>query len=194
MADLSFSQSADPVEVFDSTSGNKLIPNADGSINAQDHAGYKADAKQFYWCSYAFNLASSGEKMAMYFRNPSGSGKTIRIVDLTLSLSNTVGSMAIVRLYVNPTVTANGTAQSANPGYVGGSQAAAVALVTSAPTVTANGTLYGAEHVAGGTSGCTNTVDIAECILLAANNSLLITGDPDGTNRNLLITITWVEV
>lgn len=34
MADLTFPQSADPVELFDSTSGNKLVPRSDGGVDA----------------------------------------------------------------------------------------------------------------------------------------------------------------
>jgi hypothetical protein len=194
MADVSLNES-DEVTIADSAGVNKLTVNTDGSINAQDHAAYKAEAKQFYWCSFAFNLASTGEKTALYFRNPSASGKVVKIVDLTIGLTNTVGSMAIVRMYANPTTSANGTALTALPGYIGGSQAASVALLSSGPTVSANGSLYLAEHVSGGTNGTgTREVDLAECILLAAGNSLLLTGDPDGTNRNLLVTITWVEI
>jgi|WetSurMetagenome_2_1015567.scaffolds.fasta_scaffold762332_1 hypothetical protein len=194
MADLSFAQGAEPVILVNEVSGNQATVNSDGSLNIQNNPSFKADLKQLYWCSYAFNLANSGEKMAMYFRNPSGSGKTIKIVDITLGLTNTVSAAAIARIYANPTVSANGTAQSALPAYIGGSQAAAVGLVTSGPTVSVNGSLYLAEQVVSSSLGFSVTVDFDECLILAANNSLLITGDPDGTNRNMLLTITWIEV
>jgi hypothetical protein len=193
VADISLNES-DEVTIADAAGINKLIVNSDGSLNVQNNPSFKADLKQLYWCSYAFNLANSGEKMAMYFRNPSGSGKTIKIIDITLGLTNTVSAAAIARLYANPTVSANGSAQSALPAYIGGSQAAAVGLVTSGPTVSVNGSLYLAEQVVSSSLGFSATVDFDECLILAPNNSLLITGDPDGTNRNMMITITWIEV
>lgn len=184
----------DGLWIQDWTTGDNLKVNTDGSLNTQSFGSYKSELKQVYWCSYVFNLANTGEKMVLYLRNPSGSGKVLRLLDVTLTLTNTVNSLAIVRFYMNPTATANGTAQTAQPGYVGGSQPAAVGLITSAPTITANGSLYLTEYVSGGTTGYSNTVDLDTCIILAANNSLLITGDPDGTNRSLSITLTWVEV
>lgn len=180
--------------IQDWDTGSNLKVNSDGSLNSQDHAGYKAAADQFYWVSYEYNLANAGEKMALLLRNPSGSGKAVRLVDLTISLTNTVGSMAIIKVYANPTVTANGTSQTTRPGHVGASQSSSVALVTSGPTVSSNGALYTVEHVAGGTAGYSNTVDFTECLILEPNNSILITGNPDGTNRNLALALTWVEI
>jgi hypothetical protein len=193
MADLSVNET-DEVTIAGPDGVNKLVVNTDGSINVEAHAENAALQKTLYIASFDFTLTSSGEKMVLYFRNPNASGKIIKLVDATFGLTNTVSSEAIVRIYANPTVTANGTAVTVSPAYIGGSQAASVALLTTAPTVTANGTQYFAAQTSGGANNNGFHYEFDQALILAANNSLLFTGNPDGTNRGLMVTLSWTEI
>jgi hypothetical protein len=193
MSDISLTESSE-VTIASADGVNKLIVNSDGSINVESATEYAAISKKLYVASFDFTLTSSGEKMVLYFRNPNASGKTITLVDATFGLTNTVSSEAIIRMYVNPTVTVNGTAVTVSPAYVGGSQAASVSLLTTAPTVTANGTQYFAAQTSGGANSNGSHYEFDQAPILAANNSLLFTGNPDGTNRGLMITLRWMEI
>lgn len=194
MADLPSDETIEVI-VRDSLDSNKeLMINSDGSINVLDTSSSLADQKKVYMASYAYNLASSGEKLALYLNNPTGSGKVLKLIDMTVGLTNTVGSMAVIRAYYNPTITANGTAKTISPGYIGGGQAASSMTLFSGASASANGTLFWQFQLTGGTNGG-NSIhqDFDQSVILAENNKLLITGDPDGTNRNLIITLRWVE-
>lgn len=194
MADINRKGDID-VRVVGGTNQYAVEPNMDGSINTVDLSSSLADQKKVYTISFDYNLASTGEKLALYINNPTGSGKVLKLIDLTIGLTNTVGSMAIIRLYANPTITANGTAVAIQPSYVGASQPASAMLAYSGPTASANGSQYFSVQINGGTNGGqTLHFDFDQSLLIAENNRLLLTGNPDGTNRNTLITVRWAEV
>lgn len=183
------------VVVEDGPNGYDLKVNSDGSINVNTSSSSLSLNKQVYSASFDYNLANTGEKLALYLNNPSGSTKIVKLIDLTIGLTNTVSSQAIFRMYVNPTITANGTAVTISPAYIGASQPTATALVYSGPSASANGTQYWAWQINGGPSGGqTMHVDFDGDVLLAANNRILITGNPDGVNRNAIFTLRWAEV
>lgn len=124
------------------------------------------------------------------FRNPSGSGKTVRLIRLTLSNFHTVTSFIRVRAYAAPTVTSDGTGLTEACTHIG--QAAGVAVTFSSPTVSANGTRLAQWEVVAFNQALTIPLDLL--ILLDANTQLLITGQADGTNRILAGSLLWAEV
>lgn len=83
-------------------------------------------------------VTNNTETPFAYVTNPSASGKTLKIYLISFGAPST-GSV-VYRTYVNPTVTANGTALTIIGGRVTG-QNASVASAFKSPTVSANGTL-----------------------------------------------------
>jgi len=220
MADLTFSQGAAPSEIFDSVTGNKLVPNSDGSASVRQldsagasitngqktmanstpvvlasdqssisvSSGLPTFLNQTFGYAAGINQVTGGADNPLYLiRNPNGSGKTLyfRFLAYGIGVANVSG---IVKAWKNPTVTANGTAQTI-VSFGGGTT---VILLNSIPTVTSNGTL-----LTNGVSGQNATSILLEVnseIAIAPNNSVLITGQPLSNNRQAEISLRWLEV
>lgn len=220
MADLTFAQGAGPVELFDSVTGNKLVPNTDGSASvrqldssgnaitngqktmanstpvviASDQSSVPVSVGLPTFLTSTFGYAASinqptagTDNPLYYIRNPNGSGKTLylRFIAYGIAVANVSG---VVKVWKNPTVSANGTAQTV-VSFGGGTT---VVLLTSVPTVTSNGTQL-TDAVTGQNSNST-TLDINFEILIAPNNSVLITGNPLSNNRQAEISLRWIEL
>lgn len=117
-------------------------------------------------------LTGTTETPLALFRNPNGSGKIVRFQKIYFG--PTLGNnYCEYKLYINPTITANGTTVTPVGGRQTG-QAAAIALVTHTPTISANGSLF-KSIVASGLSGQTVPLDLDFNLFLDPNNSLLVT-------------------
>lgn len=195
MADLSFTQGSEPVSVYNETSGNQLGINADGSLNTVDASASLADSDKIFQISETITITGGGtENNFLLIRNPSGSGKRIKIIDITIGFTNTVSVLAIFKLYASPTITANGTAITIKPGRIGSGVPSSAMNAYSTPTISARGSQYLAFTVAGGPNiPASYHLDVDQSILIDSTYDVLLTGTPDGTNRNVLITIRWVE-
>lgn len=154
--------------------------------------GSSLDANQAYSCAVkGINAASAAtDNPLMLLRNPSGSGKNIYItaIHAGCEITNVNSTFSI---FVNPTVTANGTGQDEVANSIGTGAPASVALLTTLPTVSAIGT-----RLAARTQGQnTNSEDVlsAQYIKIAPDNSILITADPSSNNRAQTISIFWIE-
>lgn len=220
MADLTFPQGAAPSEIFDSVTGNKLVPNSDGSASVRqlDSAGASITngqktmanstpvviasdqsaipvtsglptfLSQTFGYAASINQPSANTDNPLYLlRNPSGSGKTlyVRFIAYGIAVANVSG---VIKVWKNPTVTANGTAQTI-VSFGGGTT---VMLLNSVPTVTANGS----QLTDGVTGQNSNSVllEVNSEIALLPNNSILITGSPLSNNRQAELSIRWIEV
>lgn len=195
MSDISNNQK-NTVGIENVTSGNDLVINADGSINCVDASSSLADQDKIFQIATTINITGGGtENNFFLLKNPSGSGKKIKLIDINIGFTNTVNVMAIFRLYGNPTITTNGTALTIVPGRIGASVPSSAMTAYSTPTISARGTEYSNFTVAGGPSADSSYhLDIDQSILIDPNYNLLITGTPDGTNRAVLITVRWAEV
>lgn len=181
--------------VIEGADGTDMAVRSVGMIGAYGHAGFMREGKKLYYISENFNLAASGtEARAFLIRNPNGSGKIIRLTDLQVILTNTVGAIAIVRMYHGPTITANGTALTIRNASHGGSPGATGMNAYSGPTISANGTRILSGTITSGTSGGRDLIlPFDGSIAIHPNNNLLITGQPDGTNRAMELTLRWSE-
>ena len=181
--------------VVEGATGTDMVVNPCGAIGAFDFEGHIREAKKLYYISENFNLASSGTQApAFLIRNPNGSGKIIRLTGLEALLTNTVGAIAIVRLYHGPTITANGTALTIRNASHGGSPGATAMNAYSGPTISANGNRICGGTILSGTSGGRDLLlPFKGNIAIHPNNDLLITGQPDGTNRAMELTLRWSE-
>lgn len=122
----------------------------------------------------------------LYLVNPNGSGKTIylKFTAYGISVANVLGTL---RIYKNPTVSANGTAQTI---VSFGSGSTAMSLYA-APTVTSNGSLLYTGVT--GQNGNSLNVSFDFEITIAPNSSLLVTGDPGSNNRQAEVSMRWLE-
>lgn len=190
MADLTFTQSADPVAIFNDTSGNELIINSDGTLNALTYEQYLAQQDKVFSMNFEVSAIGTTEIPIALFRNPLGSGKTVKLIRLTLTNLHTVTSFIRVRAYIAPTVTSDGTGLVEGCTHIGG--AAPVSVTFSSPTVSSNGSRI-AQWVTPAFSNAL-IIPLESWFILDANTQVLITGQADGTNRVLGGSLIWAEI
>jgi hypothetical protein len=178
------------------TSGNLRVKvSADTSSSSSPTAGTISDyvsANKVYVTAFNVNMPSAGtDNPLLLVRNPTGSGKILYVYKL--GFGSTVANVsAIFKVFANPTVTANGTSQAAVSLNIGGGAPVASMLSTSTPTVTAAGSEIESYEAGSNNNSGSFVEDFS--IHVAANNSLLITGNPASNNRDAALTIVWVEV
>src|SRR5579864_1456419 len=146
-----------------------------------------ASSGQIYVTSFEFNLPTNGtESPAVYIKNPSGSGKTLILKIISASCEDATNGAAVIRIYGNPTTSANGTSQTISSTSIGGGAGASAMTAFSGPTASANGTVLFAVNTGSGNviEPGHMPIDFDGLIRVAANNTLLITGEPQTNNMN----------
>jgi len=136
--------------------------------------------------------ATSGvDNPLVYIRNPVASGVVISVVKL--HVGTTVTNVGVeFKLTADPTVTVNGTAQTAISRNIGGGAAAAKGLVTTIPTVTAIGGVM--SNAQTGQNSNSFSMDEDYAIIIQPGHAMLVTGSPSSNNRNCDVTLVWAEV
>lgn len=162
---------------------------ADVPIYVNDDSNL-ADAGKVFSTNWEVSAIGTTEIPIVLFRNPSGSGKTIKLIRLTISNLHTVTSFIRVRAYGAPTVTSDGTGLDENCTKFGGSAGSAQAF--SSPTISANGTRI-AQWVIPAFSNAL-IIPLDQFFILPENVTVLLTGQADGTNRILGGSLIWAEV
>lgn len=191
MADLNFSQGADPVSVYNDQSGNQMVVNADGSTNAQLQAERWAFDGQLFSLSGSFTAASGGNDNPIFLiKNPNASGKIFRIVRLTCGVSVT-NVLVNYKVTYAPTITTNGTSQTPRNLRIG-SATASVAQAFSLPTLSNIGTTV--VDFTNGQNAAGSEILGGLNIILEANQNLVVTAAPASNNRAVQITVVWAEV
>lgn len=142
----------------------------------------------------AFNITpANADQVAIYIKNPSGSGKTLVFQQFEVANNATSGATTnaevLFKLFANPTSSANGTAATINTTSVGSGATTAMTAFTS-PTVSANGTLLYSGIVYNGTPTFPKDMTIFR---LAPNNNLLITLNSGVNNTAVNVTVLWSE-
>lgn len=146
--------------------------------------------------SYARGLdismaTSSVDNALLLLRNPAGSGITIWLYRITLGVTPT-NTAAEFKLFGSPTITVNGTTQTAYSRNIGGNFPTASGLLTSLPTISVNGNLMKTVNI--GQNSNSLVLDERFSFAIQPNNSILITGNPTSNARNAAITLCWTEV
>jgi hypothetical protein len=149
------------------------------------------DGNKIYSIAENINQTSAGsDNPLVLMRNPSGSGKTFYFYKLITGV-NVTNVASNFKVFINPTITTNGTSVTPVSLNIGGGAPASVMLLTTLPTVSASGTVI-YTYVSGQNSYSVNYIDDFS-IRVNANNSILITGDPASNNREAVITLVWME-
>lgn len=187
-------------ELFDAA-GNALTSTTVGTKQSLDIGiaasadGAAALANQVFTTSFNFSLPTAGtETPAAFLKNPNASGKTLVIKRIHVNNIGQGNFQAFINIYSDPTTSANGTSQTATTTSIG-SGATAVATPFSGPTASANGArLYSESIGSGNQSTINNPLNFDGLIRVAANHTLLITGEPNTNASNCAFTIIWQEV
>lgn len=192
MADLTFTQSADPVAIFNDATGNQLSLESLGNIHSGDVSRLFTINNNTYGNALEVNAASNGtDNTAILIRNPNGSGKIFYFFMMSAGVQ--INNVFITyKLFANPTITTNGTAQTPVSLNVGGGAGAAVALINTLPTVSANGSAIVAKLMS--QNGTEVNLVQHGIIALNPNNSMLITANPQSNNRVSAYTLHWAEL
>lgn len=190
-------QASIPVKTQDGAGNNLISTSIAGNrrllVSATDYATEMGLNNAEFTTISNFNLPTNGTETNLFnFANPNASGKTLILRRIIVGPSGGTNGTARIRIYANPTTTANGTAATVSPTNVGGG-GTAVATPFTGPTTTAVGTMISATSVGSGTSGAlTTTLDMAG-YSVTANNKLLITGTPSANNIPIDLTLVWAE-
>ena len=148
------------------------------------------DTQQMFVASVQLNTPSSGtDNPLMLIRNPGGSGKNLYVWKFQAGTS--INNVSVkFKMFVNPTITANGAALTIVQRDVG-SGVASVMTAFQTPTISALGSPV--SQVEQGQNA--NSVIFADdfTLKLRPGTDLLLTGDPSSNNRESLITAIWRE-
>lgn len=189
MADITRDESVEVV-LIDGAGTNEGIVNTDGTLATRANDHQLAVANQVFITNFEVSSIGTSEIPVVLFRNPSGSGKTVKLIRLTMSNLHTVTSFIRVRAYGSPTVTSDGTSLTEICTHVGASGPVSVSF--SSPTVSANGTRFSQWVVP--SFSVPTIINLDMVFLLDANTQVLLTAQADGTNRVLGGSLIWAEV
>lgn len=166
----------------------RVVPTDAHSMYAD---GIYTDNDKSFSVSASINQTSGGaDNPLILIRNPVGSGKRmyIRTLSYGIPVANVFGTM---KLFANPTITANGAALTIANGQLGSAVASSM-LATSLPTIAADGTQL--RSTTYGQNSDAIIVDINGRIVVPPGNNLLITGNPASNNRIAALSLTWIEI
>lgn len=180
------------VTVADSNGVNKLAVNADGSINVNSTSSPSSATKVFGGSAERTGVGTTEVPVAL-FVNPSGSTKVVKVNQVLLINRHTVTSQVVLRCYVSPTVTSNGTAVTTTTLDVGSGNTA-TALLYQSPTVSANGVVAFVSQASGGSNVNPSELRFLGTFSLRAGSKILFTGAADGTSRIPVVSLVWEEI
>ena len=195
MADLALDETKEVVLV-DGAGTNEATIDTVGRLHIAHEGKHQLNCenKLLYGLVTDTNMITAAvEAKLILIKNPAASGKVIYLQRWTVLLTNTGNSSGVIRAYVNPTITLDGTAATIVNTNVGGGGAASAMTAFTSPTTTANGTFAYATRVQGGDGAQPTEIDFEGSIAINPGVNILITGTPDGTNRDLISTFLWLE-
>lgn len=165
------------------------ILNNDPAITASE---LPAKADTLFTAPLQVSPGILAETPVLLVRNPSSNAIDILLEKLTMAVTSTNAPTVVFRMYLNPTVSANGTTITPRNKFHKASPVAATALVTSSPTVSANGTLLYTWTVDANSNYCYNhEFNFSE--IFDQNQSFLITTTLSLTGAAVATTLEWKE-
>lgn len=190
MADLPLDESVEVVLINNAGTSEATV-NTDGTLATRANEQQLATEDKVFTTNFEVSGVGTTEIPVALFRNPSGSGKTVKLIRLTISnLHATANTFVRARAYIAPTVTSDGTGLDERCTHVGG--AAPVSVTFSSPTISANGVRIAQWNVVSSANALIIPLDLL--FILDANTQLLITGQADGAGRILAGSLIWSEV
>jgi hypothetical protein len=163
---------------------NKLDVNASVTSTDKWYSDVSA-GKGFITTIDLTNITSGLETNFFLINNPNASGKVIKLYNIKMGL---LSGKSVIRFYLNPTITTNGTALTINKLLTSGT--ASIASAYSAPTTSARGTMLSAIQIDFGQLLDVN-YDLARFI--QPNENLLISVDGSASGLDYTLSLLWEE-
>jgi len=191
-----YDENANPVDVV-LDSGNKRRVCVDAQVSANLLGGKDLwqteteNGKGFSVLTGGITIASTDEVPICLIKNPVASGKIAEIYQFRVAISKgTAVVRGTIRIYRNPTITANGTALTINKLKISQS-ASSVMSAYKSPTISANGTQINNLSVT-----TENNILISEDLgrFIEANENMLVTFEPSTSGTNVSFFTNWIEV
>ena len=179
MADLTVDEASEVV-IIDSDGVNELDIDIDGRLGINTSDINDARAGCLYLANTTFiSIATGAERDFILLKNPSGSGKVVNIHEIVMTVDENIGATYRFKLYLNPTITSNGTSITpVNARQVG--TVAVSSTVYYTPTISTRGTLV---YVSSWTLS-SPTLRFVRLLLDPDNNYLLTVTVDNTTNIN----------
>lgn len=138
----------------------------------------------------SINIALAVETDFVLLKNPIASGKLVRFWEQLLAMQGSTPSQStIIRVYMNPTITTNGTAMTVAK-LRSSLGIPSVVQAFYSPTISARGTLMTTYMITTGTF--TRELDLAR--FMEENATLLFTAQPTNTTTPHTFSAAWAEV
>lgn len=166
-----------------------VMPNGLVAMDYAEHA-QTLWGKRFIVTTNVVTIATTAETTMLYINNPAGSGKILKISKIYFGAPTSNNTNCLYRLYLNPTITINGTAVSAMGRRQTGQNASVCSFFTS-PTATANGTLLEIHRVS--SSAGEQPFDFQHGIFLEPGNRILVTATVSATALSAHANIEFIE-
>lgn len=178
-------------KIWDGTNQVDVTNNMLDVYNKNSWDYYVEQGKGYVADTGFVTISGTSENDIFLLKNPSGSGKTVRIKHICSSIVATVtGDGHRLKLYAGPTITSDGTALTINK--FSSSQSASSMEAYYAPTISSRGTDVIGYFVGQGSSLVNTDVDLA--FYLAPNENFLISLQSLNTGKSHSINVCWAEV
>ena len=189
MSDIS--KSTQDISILDDSSGTSASVNSEGRLLVATTPDSSIAGSTFSVDS-GFRVATTAgtDNPILLVKNPSGSGKTLKLVTRFYGC-NVNNVLVTYKLYLNPTITSNGTSLTINATKQS-SPPSTVATAFYLPTISSNGTLIDTYVIGQNSTGVQIKDDLIQ--QLDSNNNWLITADPGSNNRAVDISLKWQEI
>lgn len=189
MADIAADETTEVVIRDTADHTREMVVNVDGSINTQDILHYQVSQDKVFTLTGSFNAAAAGSDNPIFLiKNPNASGKMFKLRKLLVGCS--VNNVFVeFTIYYAPTITSNGTSQTARNNLIG-SATASVSQCFSLPTLSALGTKI-LDFTVGQNS---SAPEINLGIDVQDNQNIVIAAQPGSNNRQVQVTVVWAEV
>lgn len=163
------------------------IPNSNSAPDLWQY--YALYGQNFAFVTTFITISGQLETDFVLFRNPSGSGKIIRLHDIDYIYNKGAG-IGIVRIYLNPTITSDGTPLNINNKYINYPNSP-IAQAYLSPITTAKGTI---RKTFGQSAVGTYSEEQHLGLIMPANSTLLLTVQPAANNTDHSMYMDWSEV
>jgi hypothetical protein len=184
------------------SSGQLLVATA-GAAGPSNTEATESVAKRSYQTTITILLHTTNEYAMILFNNPTGSGKTVYIRNITFANTTGANKSVTLKVYADPTVTVAGTPLTATTMYVGSNAPSTATTVTynniglqgnNNVTQTMTVTNFGTNLSTMVATNETSNIDYNWGLLVSPNHKILITALAAANNQNTTINIIWTEV
>lgn len=188
--DLSADETQEVIIRSGASSDRELDVNEDGSLNVRVSPIPDTTLTKTFTSVYEGTVGTS-ETDSILITNPIGSGKTLYFSGLSIT-PVTNGRTFTPRLYINPTITTNGTSLTKSSVVLQGTPPVSVSAVYSLPTISDRGTKI--KVFSSGQFQDTSNLIQTNTLCLAEGYSVLMTNLASSVNSSYAVNITWSEL